>query len=261
MNWHRLSREKLRIGVLVCSLILSACKIELYTDLTEKEANEMLALLLKADISSDKLPGQEGKFKLRVDEKQITWAMSIFDEVGLPKTSFVNMGDVFKKEGLISSPMEEKVRFIFALSQELSDTISQIEGVLAARVHIVLPDNNPLNETTVPSSASVFIKYRKDLGIEQHIAQIKNLVVNSIEGLTYDKVTIIPFSTEGSIYEPAKPTFKNVLGLHLALESVSRFWLFISILVALLIVSSAGGAAAVVYYRKKMVNSKKTTNG
>ena len=34
------------MGVLGASLLLSGCKVELYTGVTQKEGNEMLALLL-----------------------------------------------------------------------------------------------------------------------------------------------------------------------------------------------------------------------
>jgi type III secretion protein J len=80
---------------------------------------------------------------------------------------------------------------IFALSQELSRTVSDIDGVLTARVLLVLPENDPLREKAVPSSASVFIRYRADMPIEHLVPQIKMLVANGVAGLSYDKVSVI----------------------------------------------------------------------
>ena len=114
------------------------------------------------------------------------------------------MGQLFKKEGLISSPMEERVRFIYALSQEISQTISNIDGVTSARVHIVLPENDPLSGNLIPSSASVFLKHAPDSVAPGKIAAIKELVVNSIEGLAYDKVSVALFETTLNV-ETAPP--------------------------------------------------------
>ena len=50
--------------------------------------------------------------------------------------------------------------------------------------------SDPLAEDKPPSSASVFIKHRPDYDISSQTGSIKALVVNSIEGLPYDKVTV-----------------------------------------------------------------------
>jgi len=80
---------------------------------------------------------------------------------------------------------------IYALSQELSRTVSEIDGVLSARVHLVLPENDPLRQQLVPSSASVFIRHRTSASLSDLVPQVKMLVANGIAGLSYDKVSVI----------------------------------------------------------------------
>jgi type III secretion protein J len=80
---------------------------------------------------------------------------------------------------------------IFALSQELSRTISDIDGVLSARVHLVLPENDPLRQQLVPSSASVFIRHHANMAMNDLVPQVKMLVANGVAGLSYDKVSVI----------------------------------------------------------------------
>ena len=148
-------------AALLCTLFfLSGCYEELYTDLPEQQINEMMALLVQAGISCHKTMGLEGTWSLKVEGGKISTAMNLLEENGYPREPFESMGQVFEKKGLISSPTEERIRYIYALSQEISNTITRIDGVLDARVHIVLPENDPYTEKLIPSSAAVFIKQK-----------------------------------------------------------------------------------------------------
>jgi len=103
---------------------------------------------------------------------------------------------VFKKEGFVSSPLEEQARLNHAMSQEIANTISSIDGVVMARVHLSMPEKDPLADKAPPASASVFIKYRAGSDLSGHVGNIKALVVNSIQGLSYDNVTVALFPSE-----------------------------------------------------------------
>lgn len=117
----------------------------------------------------------------------------------MPRERFARMGEVFRKEGLISSPLEERARYIWALSQELSATLAQIDGVIKARVHVVLPEKAGGGEPMLPSSAAVFIKHKQRFNLDDSIPQIKRLVSNSIPGLTSDKVTVVMLPSSASL--------------------------------------------------------------
>ncbi len=80
-----------------------------------------------------------------------------------------------------------------ALSQGLERTIASIDGILDAHVHIVLPENDPFAKNMLPSSAAVAIRSRWDAEVEDLIPQVKSLVMNAIEGLQYEKITVIVF--------------------------------------------------------------------
>lgn len=179
--------------VVLMSMTLSACggNVELLKDISEMEANEALAVLLDAGITAEKLPGKEGVVSLSVEKSQFSDAIRILKSEGLPHERYAKMGDVFRKEGLISSPLEERARYLWALSQELQATISQIDGVVRARVHVVLPERASGTDPSLPSSASVFIKYKAGYNLDESTAQIKRLVSNSIPGLSAEKVTVV----------------------------------------------------------------------
>lgn len=219
--------------LLVCltALLTCACKVDLYTGLDQRQANEMLAVLMARSISCDKMPGPEDTWILRVEEQQLAPAMELLKARGYPRETFTSMGDMFPKEGLISSPGEERIRFIYALGQEMAATISQIDGVLAARVHIVLPENNPLGDNLTPSSASVFVKYQAGSGLDGKIPQIKQMVTNGIQGLSYDKVTVASFESRGEPASAPADRMVSILGLKVASSSATPLMALLSLLV------------------------------
>jgi type III secretion protein J len=126
-------RRMLRAATLTACVALAACggRVDLLGAVPEDEANEVLSALLEAHITADKVPGKEGAVGVRVDGAQVGRALEVLRAKGLPRERFDGMGKVFKKEGLISSPLEERARYIYALSQELSSTLSKMDGVLA----------------------------------------------------------------------------------------------------------------------------------
>ena len=151
----------LRLFALGSLFILAACgsRVELYAGATESEANEMLVVLLDAGLNAEKAATKAG-VSISVDSGQVAQALEILRSRGLPRESFAGMGQIFQKEGLVSSPLEERARYIYALSQELANTFSQMDGVLVARVHVVLPERGGVGESTMPSTAAVFIKHQ-----------------------------------------------------------------------------------------------------
>lgn len=172
---------------------LSGCgnQVELMASMPEGEANEVLGALQNAGISAKKIPGKEGMVGLSIEAADVGRAVDLLRLKGLPRERFAGMGQVFRKEGLISSPLEERARYIYALSQELGATITQIDGVIVARVHVVLPERGVPGDPNMPSSAAVFIKHQEGYSLDTVLPQVRRLVTNSIPGLSADRVSIV----------------------------------------------------------------------
>lgn len=204
----RFSRMPLLAAAL--AFLLCGCGVDLYSRLAEQDATAMMAELLDQGIGCRKVTAKEG-WTLRVNRADLPLAVKVLANRGYPRGNYQSMGEIFEKKGLLSSPQEDRVRYIYALSQEISQTLTQIDGVLAARVHIVLPENDPLADSLKPSSASVFIKYRPGSPVRDHIAQIKQLVLNGVEGLSLDRVSVV--SLPGLAQEAASAGFSDVLGM------------------------------------------------
>jgi type III secretion protein J len=198
---------RLAFGALL-AVLLAACsrQVELMAAMPENEANEVMAALQNAGIRADKVPGKDGMVGLSIDAAQMGRAVDLLRSKGLPRERHPGMGQVFKKEGLISSPLEERARYLYALSQELGSTLSQIDGVIVARVHVVLPERGAAGDPTLPSSAAVFIKYQEGYNLDALQPQIRRLVTNSIPALAPEKISIVLFGSQPPVAKPEPPT-------------------------------------------------------
>jgi type III secretion protein J len=179
------------------ALLLTACGAQdLYAQLDEQQANEMVAVLRNAGLEADKEQREGANFAVVAPPSEFARAITVLRANGYPRDSFDSIGHVFKKDGFVSSPVEEHARLTHALSQEIANTLSHIDGVIVARVQLALPDKDPLADKVQPAAAAVFIKHRAGVDLSGSVGQIKALVVNSVEGLPYDNVTVALFAAQ-----------------------------------------------------------------
>ena len=230
--------------VMVALIALAGCRTDLYTNITEREANEMMAALLHHGISAQKEPLRDNLFALSVGNADVSEALTILDNLGLPRRARQSIGEVFQRAGMISSPFEERVRFIHALGEEVAQTLQQIDGILVARVHIVMPEEPGLGQQARPSSAAVFIRTQQGYDLEFLTPQIRRLVSSSIEGVEYEQVTVVLVEAQPSqqTAQPARSEMNEVLpGLVLHQASVNTFWMMaggVGVLLLLLLLAT-----------------------
>ena len=202
----RLSTLSRLLPAFALALALAGCKTGLYSGLNETEANEIVAALSAGNIDARKERPDGTDWQVQVDEGSIGPALALLGAQGLPHERFASMGDMFQKQGLVSTPSEERMRYIYAVSQELSQTLRSIDGVVSARVHVVVPATDPMSDKIRPSSAAVFIKHRPNVDLRLLAPAVKDLVAHSIEGLTPDQVSL-------SLFEAPRATAPAVAAL------------------------------------------------
>ncbi len=229
----------------------------LYSNLSESDANTMMGLLLVRNIQAVKTAQKENLFSISVPRQQFAAATDLLKWYGIPSEKFSGIGEVFKKTGIVSSPSEEKIRFMYALSQQISETLSHIDGVLIARVSLVLPKNDPYTETLTPSSASVFLKFRPGSVPPTLIPQIKTLVMKSVEGLNYDNVSVVIVQSESIDYYYPLSLQQEVsfFGIKIPKSSLWNFWLvilaFVLMSIALVVALIFGKQVIVEFFNKR----------
>lgn len=189
------------LGLLACVLLAGCGGTSLYSDLDEQQANEVVAALLDANISADKLQSEDKKaWQVNVSNGDIPHAMQVLQARGLPRAHYLSMCDVFQKQGWASSAIEEKGRYMCGLEQELAQTLSDIPGVVNARVHVALPDQEVLSEQTRSASASVAIYQQPGANVQQLLTSIQMQVKDGVPGLDdVNKVTVKFYTVAGAV--------------------------------------------------------------
>src|SRR3954471_18583112 len=140
-------------GVGLGAYFLSRPELEvLYTGLSRDDINRMGSALRDADIKFDVNSAGDA---ISVRRGRTVQARVMLAEKGLPNSS--NAGyELFDKVGSLglTSFMQEVTR-VRALEGEIGRTIQQINGVTAARVHIVMPDAGNFRRGEQKPTASV----------------------------------------------------------------------------------------------------------
>ena len=233
-------------------LLLAACQTEIYTGLEEEQANAMLSALLKRGIRAEKKAAGKAGYAISVEDEQVVRALQVLRENSLPRDSFASLGSVFAGGGMISSASEEQARMTWALSQELANTFSRIDGVLTARVHVVLGVNDPLNNVKIPPSATVFLRHTPDSIVTTLVSDIRKATAGAVAGLSYDNVTVMLVPVRESVTVPQLPPpppslFGERFSLPLLLQTLAMALVF----------AAAGIGGAVLWQRRKAGGGEK----
>lgn len=231
------------IGAAMLLACLAACNQELYSGLEERDANQMISVLADAGINASKenVETRDGgsSWQVDVDGSQIGEALNVLRAHGLPHQELQSLGQIFQQQGLVATPAEERVRYIYGVQQELARTLDDVDGVVVAHVQVVIPENDPLSDKVKPSSASVYIKYRPGVDIQAMAPMVKDLVTHSIEGLSYDNVSLF-LQAETASPQPAGGFAGNALPGMLLMRSPFAWVLVVLLALTLGVVALIG---------------------
>lgn len=110
---------------------------------------------------------------------------------GVPKTKSIGF-EIFDKTNFGITDFVQKMNYIRAIQGEIGRTISQLEEVADARVHIVIPNTELFSEDQKHTTASIALTMKPGavLGNEQ-INGIRYLTACAVEGLEPKNITII----------------------------------------------------------------------
>ncbi|MCB2210584.1 flagellar M-ring protein FliF [bacterium] len=160
--------------------------VPLFSNLPPEDAGKITQWL---DENSIEYTLEQGGSRILVPRANQYQARIELAQEGLPAQRSTGY-EIFDQTNLGMSEFVQKLNFRRALEGELSRTVSSLEEVDEARVHIVLPEAALFREQEKPATASVTLKLRSALKDAQ-VSGISHLIASSVEGLESDKVTIV----------------------------------------------------------------------
>ena len=91
-----------------------------------------------------------------------------------------------------SSKSVENVRLKQSQEIELARSISEIDGLVAARVHLAIPEKSVFARASTPPTASVFVQMQGGRGLSsQQVEAIVHLVSSSVPFMAKNDVTVV----------------------------------------------------------------------
>lgn len=161
----------------------------LFGGLETKEAAELVA----------KLDGMKVPYEIRgngtqilVPDDQVPKLRMTLAKDGLPSGGTLGYEIFDKTDSLGTTSFVQSINQLRALEGELARTIRSLNGVSAARVHLVLPRREVFSRETRDPSASVVLKLRSARGFDKgQVVAIQNLVAAAVPELKTSRIAIV----------------------------------------------------------------------
>ena len=143
--------------------LASGCSVPVASSLEEADANRVVLALDQSGVDAAKEldPSAEGRFRVIVARDDVGRALATLREEELPRAKIRGVLDAVDRGQLVPSQAAEQAQLVAGLAGELEKTLANVDGVLAARVHLNLPPREPLRDgPPAKASASVLVEHR-----------------------------------------------------------------------------------------------------
>ncbi len=176
------------LGLIIYMLLQQPSLTPLYASLPEAEKARVVEALKNAgyDVSIDPSTGDVLVPTGDYHKSRMTLAAQ-----GLPASvpdGYSAIGDI----PIGSSRSVENIRLKQSQEIELARSVGEIQGVIAARVHLAIPEKSVFARTSMAPTASVFVQLNEGRTLsKQQVNAIIHLVSSSVPSLAKSDVTVV----------------------------------------------------------------------
>lgn len=161
----------------------------LYADLDLREAGQAVEHLTRHKIPHQ-IVGQGGQIMVPAD--QVARARMLLARDGVPSAGSIGYEIFDRGDGLTTTQFQQKIAETRAMEGELARTIRGLQGVRAARVHLVLPRREPFARERQEAQASVVLAMAGAARLDRDAVQaVLNLVAAAVPGLRAQNISIV----------------------------------------------------------------------
>jgi type III secretion system YscJ/HrcJ family lipoprotein len=205
-------------AMVVIVMLLGGCNREsVRKNLTEDQANEVMAVLVLHEIAATKEALEKKEFEVTVPREDLGYALQIVKQYALPRDIYQTpMCEIFKKQGMISVPIEDRARWMCSKALSLERAVFQgIDGVVTVTSSVSYADRDPFSDKQEAPHASVTIKHVKDARID--VDKVKAIARDSNAGILADNISVTLFEAQ---VIPRSTASSNVAG-----SKLIAFWI------------------------------------
>jgi type III secretion protein J len=225
--WHKI--------IILVFILLSGCKEVIIHDASEKDANKIIINLHQIGISAEKSQTVSGLWNVSTSKSESIKAIAYLENNRLQIKPANNSK---KSNSAFSTIQDNHIANTKNLASELENSLSSINQILEARVHLNIPLADPIfgEKEKVQGSASVLLLTKENSKI--NVSDIQNLVAgaaginaNTVNVLISNNIETSSHQKDVLALEPpsnSKNIFFTTLGKY-------KFELFITITSAFLI--------------------------
>lgn len=197
---RRGSGLRLLLPLLALLLLAGCARKPLLEGLDERQANEVIAVLLRHNIDAAKLNVGKGGYQVNVTPRDLPEAIELMQRNDLPSAPRSQVAASFPADSLVSTPLGERARLISAVEQRLEESLQLLDGVHATRVHL----NYDANLGTEGRRAerrrmhvAAVVAHHPGIDEEVLLQSVKRFLRNTFDGIEYDNVSVILTEVEG----------------------------------------------------------------
>lgn len=190
-------------GLWIVVVLCLGCSAAIEHGLDEATANEVVTSLERAGIAASKSrdDGRADAFVVTVGKSDVVRSIELLHALGLPRGRGSGFAEVYKQSSLLPTPSEERAKYVEALSGEVVRTLQMVDGVVGARVHLVLPEPAVLaidDKPKATAQAAVLIKVGDGKSRPITEPEVQKLVAGSVPGLDPAAVAVV-FTTAAQV--------------------------------------------------------------
>lgn len=178
------------------TVFLTGCATQIQHGLDERDANEIVSVLVERGFNAKKVPekGKKPTWAIQLDDGEATDAMRVLTELKLPRPQRLKTQTLAQAgAGLIDTPSAERLRQLEAQEGDIEESLETLDGVASVAVELVVPPPPRPGQPAVASKASVLVRVRQDAveRLTMQRAELRALVAAAVDGLKPDDVVLV----------------------------------------------------------------------